>query len=147
MCSSDLSLTLAFSSKASLVFYPSFSMYEIISTACNIKTGVISLDKKFDIDIDTTLRYIKKNQPSLIFIGYPNNPTSNSYSEEKIISIVENSSGLVVMDEAYSEFSKKTFLSLINKYDNLVILRTFSDRKSTRLNSSHIPLSRMPSSA
>lgn len=120
------SLTLAFGSKSSLVFYPSFSMYGIISTACNIKTGYINLDKKFDIDIDTTLRYIKKNQPSLIFIGYPNNPTGNCFTKDKIISIIKSSSGLVVMDEAYSEFSKKTFLPLINKYDNLVILRTFS---------------------
>ena len=120
------SLTLAFGSKDSLVFYPSFSMYGIISTACNIKTRVISLDKKFDIDLDTTLRYIKKNQPSLIFIGYPNNPTGNSFTKDKIISIIKSSSGLVVMDEAYSEFSNKSFLSLINEYDNLVILRTFS---------------------
>ncbi len=120
------SLTLAFSSKASLVFYPSFSMYGIISTACNIKTGYISLDKKFDIDMDATLRYVKKNQPSLIFIGYPNNPTGNSFSKDKIISIIKSSSGLVVMDEAYSEFSRKTFLPLINEYDNLVVLRTFS---------------------
>ena len=120
------SLTMAFGSRGSLSFYPSFSMYGIISTACNIKTRYISLDKKFDIGIDTTLRYIKKNQPSLIFIGYPNNPTGNSFSKDRIISIIKSSSGLVVMDEAYSEFSKKTFLSLINKYDNLVILRTFS---------------------
>ncbi|MCK4402071.1 histidinol-phosphate transaminase [bacterium] len=120
------SLTLAFGSKSSLVFYPSFSMYRIISTVCNIKTRVISLDKKFDIDIDTTLRYIKKNQPSLIFIGYPNNPTGNSFSKDKIVNIIQSSSGLIVMDEAYSEFSNKSFLPLINKYDNLVILRTFS---------------------
>ena len=120
------SLTLAFGAKGSLFFYPSFSMYGIISAVCNTKPKVISLDKQFNIDMNTTLRYIKKNQPSLIFIGYPNNPTGNCFSKEKIINIIQSSSGLVVMDEAYSEFSKKTFLPLINKYDNLVILRTFS---------------------
>ena len=120
------SLTLAFGGRGSLSFYPSFSMYGIISAVCNTKHKVISLDRKFDIDMDTTLGYIEKNQPGLIFIGYPNNPTGNSFSNDKIISIIESSSGLVVMDEAYSEFSKKTFLPLINKYDNLVILRTFS---------------------
>ncbi len=120
------SLTLAFGTRGSLSFYPSFSMYGIISTVCNTNPKVISLDKNFDIDMNITLSYIKKNQPSLIFIGYPNNPTSNSFSEDKITSIIESSSGLVVMDEAYSEFSKKTFLPLINKYDNLVVLRTFS---------------------
>ncbi|MBU0477274.1 histidinol-phosphate transaminase [bacterium] len=120
------SLTLAFGNRGNLFFYPSFSMYGIISTVCNTKTKVINLDKKFDIDIDTTLRCIERDQPSLIFIGYPNNPTGNCFSKDKIISIIKSSSGLVVMDEAYSEFSKKTFLPLINKYDNLVILRTFS---------------------
>jgi len=120
------SLTLVFGTRGSLSFYPSFSMYGIISTACNTKAKFINLDKNFDIDIDATLAYIKKSQPSLIFIGYPNNPTSNSFSKEKIVSIIENSSGLVVIDEAYSEFSQKTFLPLINKYDNLVILKTFS---------------------
>ena len=74
-----------------LTFDPTFSMYQILSETLNIKCNRISLDKNFDIPIGSTLKKIKEYDPDIIFIASPNNPTSNSFSKEKILEIIEKS--------------------------------------------------------
>jgi histidinol-phosphate aminotransferase len=64
--------------------------------------------------------------PALTFLAYPNNPTGNCFSAERIEAILEEASGIVVVDEAYFHFSERTFLPLLGRYDRLVILRTLS---------------------
>ena len=80
-----------------------------------------------EIDLEKTLVLIKKRRPSVIYISNPNNPTANCFKKSTILSILKNSkNSIVVIDEAYYEFSKVTFLPYIKKYKNLVIIRTFS---------------------
>ena len=109
-----------------LTFDPTFSMYQILSETLNIKCNRIPLDKNFDIPINTTLKKIKEYDPDIIFIASPNNPTANSFSKEKILKIVEKSDGLVVIDEAYGDYSKTSFIQQLSKYNNLAILKTMS---------------------
>jgi histidinol-phosphate aminotransferase len=112
---------------------PTFSMYGIISQALGEERFEIPLDERFDLDIEEILRTIKKHKPKLIFLSSPNNPTGNCFSPEKILKILELTSSpfsplsLVVIDEAYQSFSgKRSFLSLLKKYKNLIILKTLS---------------------
>jgi histidinol-phosphate aminotransferase len=106
---------------------PTFSMYGIIARALGERTIEIPLDGEFDLDADRTLRAIRKEKPKLTFLSSPNNPTGNCFSSEKILKIVERSSGIVVVDEAYQPFaSEKGFLPLLKDYKNLVIMRTLS---------------------
>ncbi len=106
---------------------PTFSMYGIIAQALNEKTIEIPLDKNFDLDSREFVKVIEKRNPKLIFLSSPNNPTGNCFSEERILKIIRQSKGIVVVDEAYQPFSeKKSFVPLIKKYDNLVVLRTLS---------------------
>lgn len=106
---------------------PTFSMYGIIGKALGEKTVAIPLDKDFDIDIGKTLSAIRKNRPKLIFLSSPNNPTGNCFSSAKILKVIEASSGIVVVDEAYQPFaSEKGFMPLLKDYENLVIMRTLS---------------------
>jgi histidinol-phosphate aminotransferase len=63
---------------------------------------------------------------SLVFLCSPNNPTGDTVSLEAIEELLKNTEALVVIDEAYAEFCDRTALSLLEKYDNLAILRTFS---------------------
>ncbi|MDH4029128.1 MAG: aminotransferase class I/II-fold pyridoxal phosphate-dependent enzyme, partial [Nitrospirota bacterium] len=103
---------------------PTFSMYGIISQAIGEKKVAIPLDKDFDLDLNRMLSAIKKERPKLVFLSSPNNPTGNSFSTEKILKIIRQSKGLVIVDEAYQQFSDKdTFLPLLEKYRNLVVLR------------------------
>jgi histidinol-phosphate aminotransferase len=106
---------------------PTFSMYGIISQALGDRYYEVPLDKKFDIDIDRMNKMIKKSRPKLIFLSSPNNPTGSSFSTERIMQIIRRSKGLVVVDEAYQQFSRrKSFIPLLKKHRNLIILRTLS---------------------
>lgn len=106
---------------------PTFSMYGIISRAMGEKDIAVPLDKDFDINLEKTLKTIKKERPKLIFLSSPNNPTGNCFSSEKILKIIEASRGIVIVDEAYQPFSSvKGFLPLLKDLPNLVIMRTLS---------------------
>lgn len=111
---------------------PAFSMYGITSQALGEKAISIPLDSEFDIDLERTLKAIKKEKPKLIFLSSPNNPTGNCFSSDRILKIIDSAlstrhSALVVVDEAYQPFSsEKGFLPLRKDYRNLVIMRTLS---------------------
>lgn len=106
---------------------PSFAMYKIYSMINGSNFVQIPLNQRnFSLNEDKVLEEAKKEDSSIVFIAYPNAPTGNYFTEDKMIKIIEESGCLVVVDEAYYEFGEKTFVSLISQYDNLVILRTFS---------------------
>jgi len=105
---------------------PTFSMYKLTGLAMGAEIVETDLDEKFDIDLDSTMNAIEDNDPDLIFLASPNNPTGNMYSAGKIVEIISVAKGLVVVDEAYSDLSGYTFLPLVKECENLVILRTLS---------------------
>jgi histidinol-phosphate aminotransferase len=106
---------------------PSFAMYKIYSIINGSNFVQIPLSQgNFSLNEDKILEEAKREDSSMVFIAYPNAPTGNYFAEDKIIKIIKESGCLVVVDEAYYEFGKKTFVPLISRYDNLVILRTFS---------------------
>lgn len=106
---------------------PTFSMYGIIAQALGEKRIAIPLNGEFDLDLRNILSEVKREQPKLIFLSSPNNPTGNCFSSEKMLKIIENSGCIVVVDEAYQPFaSERGFLPLLKDYQNLVIMRTLS---------------------
>jgi histidinol-phosphate aminotransferase len=108
---------------------PTFSMYGIIAQAIGEKRIEITLDRKFDLDLQKILMAIKRQRPKLIFLSSPNNPTGNCFSSDRILKIIESTSSqsLVVADEAYQPFSSEMgFLPFLKDYKNLVIMRTLS---------------------
>ena len=123
-----LYLISAFARRGYGVLYPvpTFSMYGIISQCLGQKQIEVSLNADFDIDSDAFTQIIKKRKVSVIFLSYPNNPTGNCFSKGKIIKLLKSFEGIVVLDEAYGDFSGNTFLPLLSKYRNLVISKTFS---------------------
>jgi len=83
------------------------------------------LNEDFDIVKEEFLNIIKENQPKILFLCSPNNPTGNSISDIQFY--IKNFDGIVLIDEAYIEFSEeKSFLDLIGEYPNLIVLQTFS---------------------
>jgi histidinol-phosphate aminotransferase len=76
--------------------------------------------------VDEILNAVSENT-KIIFLCSPNNPTGNSFSDESILYLLKNFSGLVVLDEAYIDFSsKESWLSELNDFPNLVIIQTLS---------------------
>jgi histidinol-phosphate aminotransferase len=106
---------------------PTFSMYGIIAQALGEKFTGLPLDEKFDLDMDMMNRHMIESKPKIIFLSSPNNPTGNSFSYERMLQIMKRSKGIVVVDEAYQQFSsRKSVIPLLKTYKNLVILRTLS---------------------
>jgi histidinol-phosphate aminotransferase len=113
-------------SSSVMVPVPTFVMYRIIASNSGHRVAAVPLNASFDLDLDAMLNRIAKDAPVLTFLSYPNSPTSNCFSEKSVAAIVEASTGIVVVDEAYGSFAGKTLLPLLTKYDNLVILKTLS---------------------
>ncbi len=111
--------------KRVLIPAPTYGEYEYIAKSAG--SEVVMKDCMAD-GYNYTLCYDDKDlaKATLVWICNPNNPTGTAIDESSIISVLERSKGIVVVDEAYYEFYGKSVIGLIDKYKNLVVLRTFS---------------------
>ncbi len=98
-----------------------YGFYSVYSDICCIDKKVIPLKEDFSIE---PADYYGLNET--IFIANPNAPTGKALSVQQIESVLKNNKNLVVIDEAYADFSEQTCLSLLDKYENLIIVGTFS---------------------
>jgi len=105
---------------------PGFVMYRMIAKFAAMEYLGVPLQEDFSLDMPAMLRAIKEQQPTLIFLAYPNNPTGNLFAEEDIVEILKVSEGLVVVDEAYHPFACKSFMARLGEFDNLLVMRTVS---------------------
>lgn len=105
---------------------PSFVMYEMTARFVGLNFISKSLRPDFSLDVDAMCDAIRKHDPSIVFLAYPNNPTGNLFDREAMDEIICSSKGLVVVDEAYHIFSGASYYDQIERYDNLVVLRTLS---------------------
>lgn len=104
---------------------PTFSMYGISAQVIGRERVEVNLEKDFDIDLQSSIKAIEEKNPAIAYFAYPNNPTGNCFSEEKIRKIRDK--GLfVVIDEAYYNYSGKTFFEDSLKREDTVVLRTLS---------------------
>ena len=105
---------------------PTFGMYKVSAITCGVTVKEVPLDTNFELDVEAILETADSNS-KIIFIPTPNNPTANSFDVNSIEIIIQEFPGLVVVDEAYIEFTNKaSFTTLLNKYINLVVCQTFS---------------------
>ena len=105
---------------------PTYGMYEVCADINDIEYRKVSLNEKYEMDPDAILAACDDNT-KIIFICSPNNPTGNAFSRDKIEKVVNGFQGIVIVDEAYSDFSKHRPMRLdLAKYPNLIVLATFS---------------------
>ncbi len=104
-----------------IIFYPSYGLYKVLATLYNAKINEIQLNEDFSIP-DTV--YSAKGK--LMFINSPNDPNGKSFGNATILKICGNFPGIVVVDEAYADFSTQTYLPLLKKAKNLIVYRSFS---------------------
>jgi len=105
---------------------PGFSMYRIVGNIFEMNLVPYHLNK-VDYTVDKkNLEKVLKEGVDLIFLGNPNNPTGNIFPEEYLEMVLSNKNTIVVSDEAYFNYSKRTFLKFLEHNDNLLIMRSFS---------------------
>lgn len=105
---------------------PSFSVYSHYILASDKKVCKLPLNESFDIDVSLLKMTIQRENPGLIILPYPNNPTGNLFCEEAFLFLLNHFTGVLCIDEVYYDYAKKSFIHLINDHDNLVVLRSLS---------------------
>ncbi len=105
---------------------PGFVMYRMIALFTGLEYVGVNLASDFSLDLDATLAAIRRHQPRLTFIAYPNNPTGNLFDPDAIEQIIAASPGLVIVDEAYAPFTEASFLPRLDEWPNLLVMRTVS---------------------
>jgi len=105
---------------------PTYGMYKVAAAINNIEMREVRLQEDFSLDIEKLLAAADEHS-KLLFLCSPNNPTGNSFPAEAIERIIRQFQGIVVLDEAYIDFSENSgFLSRLAEFPNLIILQTLS---------------------
>lgn len=105
---------------------PTYGMYGVLANLNDIKNKEVLLSNDFQPEVEKILEAVDENT-KVIFLCSPNNPTGNSFSDENIFYLLQNFNGLIVIDEAYIDFSKKqSWMNELDEYPNLIITQTLS---------------------
>ena len=105
---------------------PTYGMYKVCADINDVEYRPVLLDEHYQITADKLLK-ATDSHTKLIWICSPNNPTGNNINREEIVKTIEGFEGLVMVDEAYSDFSaQKTLRSELSRYPNLIVLNTMS---------------------
>lgn len=105
---------------------PTYGMYNVLAGLNAIEIKQILLDKNFEPNVEAILEAQNKNS-KILFICSPNNPTANSFTANKIENLLNKFQGIVVIDEAYIDFSnQESWVSRLDEFPNLVVTQTLS---------------------
>jgi histidinol-phosphate aminotransferase len=116
--------------KAVVLHPPTFSMYnaaaKVTGTDIIEVPLLVGTDSEIRLDVERILETAARPEAHIIILCNPNNPTGSLYPREDIMKIVIESGKIVIVDEAYTEFSGETVIDQIQNYSNLIVMRTFS---------------------
>jgi len=105
---------------------PTYGMYGVLANINAVENKEVLLSEDFQPQIEKIIEAIDSTT-KIIFLCSPNNPTGNSFLDESVVYLLKNFNGLVVIDEAYIDFSKKdSWINELDEYPNLVITQTLS---------------------
>jgi histidinol-phosphate aminotransferase len=112
--------------KRVLISEPTFTLYRQIATVLDGEVLSVPLNANLHYDVGALRQVIADSNPDITIICSPNNPTGCRIDDGDLRTLLRESRGLIVIDEAYHEFSEHTVASLLKDHPNLVVLRTFS---------------------
>ena len=112
--------------KRVLISEPTFALYRQIATVLGGDVVSVPLTPRLTYDAAALRQTIAEQQPDVTIICSPNNPTGCLLESADLHKLLDTARGLVVIDEAYHEFARQTVVPLLDEYENLVVLRTFS---------------------
>jgi histidinol dehydrogenase len=121
-----LALACAVPGAKMLVPVPGFVMYEVSAQLQGLEFVGVPLTSDFELDAPAMLHAVHEHQPALTYLAYPNNPTANLFDDAVIEEIIQASTGLVVIDEAYQPFASRNFLARMAQYQHVLVMRTLS---------------------
>ncbi|MDR0309280.1 MAG: histidinol-phosphate transaminase [Candidatus Methanoplasma sp.] len=105
-----------------LVPYPSYSLYDYFAQMNGGSVVISELTEDFQLDVDD----IVSSKAKIVIAATPNNPTGNSFRQKDIEDLLARFKGVVIVDEAYGEYSDLSMIPRVNEFDNMIVVRTFS---------------------
>jgi histidinol-phosphate aminotransferase len=121
-------LIIALARPGAAMMYPSptFVMYSMGATFSGMRAVPVPLREDFTFDADAFIDRMRAEKPALVFLAWPNNPTGVLYPEEDVARVIRACPGLMVIDEAYHVFARRSFMPRLAEFDNMVVVRTVS---------------------
>jgi histidinol-phosphate aminotransferase len=105
---------------------PTYGMYEVCADINDVEYRKVPLNERFQFSAEILLDHTSRNTKA-IFLCSPNNPSGNNLDVNEVVEVLRTFEGIVVVDEAYSDFSSQpTFRSQLDRFPNLIVLNTFS---------------------
>ncbi len=105
---------------------PTYGMYQVSADTCDVEVIKVELNENFQPEIDKILRGANEHS-KILFICSPNNPSGNAIDSGAILNLINNFNGIVVIDEAYADFSKQpSCIEWVTTFPNVVVMQTFS---------------------
>ncbi len=105
---------------------PTYGMYQVSADTCDVEVIKVNLNENFQPEIDKILKGANERS-KILFICSPNNPSGNAVDSGAILNLVNNFEGIVVIDEAYTDFSKQpSCIEWVTTFPNVVVMQTFS---------------------
>lgn len=105
---------------------PTYGMYKVLAAINNIFITEVPLDSNFQLVVESILKRYNRNS-KILFLCSPNNPVGNVLNRKDVIKLLETFPGIVVIDEAYIDFTnEESYIKLIQTYPNLIVIQTFS---------------------
>ncbi|MCL1979239.1 MAG: histidinol-phosphate transaminase [Methanomassiliicoccaceae archaeon] len=105
-----------------LVPYPSYTLYDYFAQMNGGSVMFSELTEDFQLDVGDII----SSEAKIVIIASPNNPTGNSFRQKDIEEVLAGFKGIVIVDEAYGEYSNRSMIPRVNEFDNIIVLRTFS---------------------
>jgi histidinol-phosphate aminotransferase len=109
-----------------VISQPTFTLYKILARGLAAEVREVSMLEGFRFDVSGIVKAARESDAAMIVLCSPNNPTGTLLEESDVVQVLESTSALVVLDEAYIQFAPRSLRHLLARYDRLVILQTFS---------------------
>lgn len=113
-------------SRALVVSQPTFTLYKLLGQALDAPVHEVKMKRPFAFDVGSIIETTNRTRAAMVVICSPNNPTGTQLTLEEVVQIIDATHALVVLDEAYVHFSGGSAVSLLARFDRLVVLQTFS---------------------
>jgi histidinol-phosphate aminotransferase len=123
-----MQLLLAFggAERKAMTFEPTYTMHGLLTRISGTRLLRARRNPDFSLHLEASVEAVRSQEPDILLLCSPNNPTGNVMDEAQIGALCEASGGIVILDEAYAEFASASFLRFVEDYDNLAITRSFS---------------------
>jgi histidinol-phosphate aminotransferase len=112
--------------KSVVITQPTFTLYKLLARGLGADVREVPMRPGFTFDVPRIIEEARSSDAAMVVLCSPNNPTGTSLGESDVVSVLESTSAVVVLDEAYVQFAPRSLSNLLKRYDRFVVLQTFS---------------------